>query len=86
MPRRPHHPPEAWPRLMQAPTAAAYVDESSVDSFRRSVGSLWPRAIHVPGKGERWTREDLDEAIDRATGKTARANRPGPARDLAGGV
>jgi hypothetical protein len=56
-----------WPRLMTAPTAAAYCDEASVEAFRRGVGKIWPRPRKIMGKGERWLREDLDEAIDRLT-------------------
>jgi hypothetical protein len=59
--------PGAWPRLMRATTAAAYVDERSVDAFRRAVGTLWPEPLRLEGKGERWLKEDLDAAIDRAT-------------------
>jgi hypothetical protein len=62
---------------MRARTAAAYVDEQSVGSFRRSVGTIWPRPLKVAGKGERWLKEDLDEAIDRIT------NRPSAVRDAA---
>ena len=74
-----NHPfnPGAWPRLMRAPTAAAYVDERSVDAFRRSVGTLWPRPLKLAGKGERWLKEDLDEAIEKAT------RRPSSIRDAA---
>jgi hypothetical protein len=39
----------------------------SVRSFRRGVGKIWPRPKRIMGKGERWLREDLDEAIDRLT-------------------
>lgn len=60
-----------WPRLMRAQTAAAYVDERSVDAFRRAVGTLWPRPLNLAGKGERWLKEDLDQAIDRLTGRAA---------------
>ena len=56
----------AWPRLMRASTAAAYVDERSVDAFRRAVGTIWPRPVRIGGKGERWLKEDLDEAIETA--------------------
>ena len=59
--------PGVWPRLMRAATAAAYVDERSVDAFRRAVGTLWPVPIRLVGKGERWLKEDLDAAIDRAS-------------------
>jgi hypothetical protein len=58
---------EGWPRMMTAATAAAYCDEASVGAFRRGVGKIWPRPRKIIGKGERWLREDLDEAIDRLT-------------------
>ena len=61
--------PGAWPRLMRAETAAAYVDEKSVESFRRGVGSLWPVPVELRRKGERWLKEELDEAIDKASGR-----------------
>jgi hypothetical protein len=67
---------EGWPRLMTAQTAAAYCDETSVETFRRGVGNLWPRPRRVKGRGERWLREELDQAIDRLAGGS------GP-RDLA---
>jgi hypothetical protein len=69
--------PGVWPRLMRARTAAAYVDERSVATFRRSVGKLWPRPLKLAGKGERWLKEDLDAAIDRIT------LRPSSVRDAA---
>lgn len=56
--------PGAWPALMRAETAAAYLDESSVESFRRGVGTIYPRPILVPRKGERWLKARLDEALD----------------------
>jgi hypothetical protein len=52
---------------MSAATAAAYCDERSADAFRRGIGRLWPCPRKIPGKGERWLREELDEAIDRLT-------------------
>jgi hypothetical protein len=61
-----------WPRLMTARTAAAYCDESSPYSFRRAVGRLWPRPVRVPGKGERWLKEDLDLAIEQLTVRKVR--------------
>jgi hypothetical protein len=61
---------------MTAATAAAYCDEKSVETFRRGVGRLWPQPRRVDGRGERWLREDLDQAIDRLAGRN------GP-RDLA---
>ena len=59
-----------WPRLMRAQTAAAYVDERSVDAFRRAVGKLWPKPLLIGGKGERWLKDDLDVAIEKLTKRT----------------
>lgn len=63
---RPVHNPGQWPRLMRAETAAAYVDEPSVEAFLRKVGTKYPR--HWTGKGERrkWHIQDLDAATDPA--------------------
>lgn len=55
---------EPWPRLMRAETAARYVDERSVKAFRRACGKMYPRPIKVSGKGERWLRDQLDQAIN----------------------
>lgn len=63
--------PGSWPRLMRATTAAAYVDEKSVEAFLRGVGTLYSEPIRVPGKGDRWLREDLDEAIEKLTGRAS---------------
>ena len=71
MTRPTHTPGQTWPRIMRAKTAAAYVDEPSVQSFLRSVGSVYPKPVTVPGKGKRWLREDLDRSIDRLTGQAA---------------
>jgi hypothetical protein len=51
--------PGSWPRLMRAATAAHYVDERSVEAFRRGVGTIYPTPIRVPGKGDRWLKDDL---------------------------
>jgi hypothetical protein len=56
---------------MRAPTAAAYVDERSVEAFRRRVGSLYPEPINVSGRGALWLKDDLDQAIERLTGRSA---------------
>lgn len=50
-----------WPRLMRAETAAAYVDEVSVQAFRRKVGSVYPEPV-LTGRGtqQKWDREQLD--------------------------
>lgn len=54
-----------WPRLMRAETAAEYTDEKSVQSFLRRTGSIYPPPLRIPGRGRVWTKESLDEAIDR---------------------
>lgn len=59
--------PRHWPRLMRAQTAAEYTDERSVQSFLRRTGSIYPPALNIPGRGRVWTKESLDEAIDRLT-------------------
>lgn len=69
MSRPPANPIGSWPRLMRAETAAAYVDERSVEAFRHGVGKLYPRPIPIRGKGDRWLKEDLDEAIESLTGR-----------------
>jgi hypothetical protein len=61
-----------WPALMRARTAAAYVDEASVTSFRRRVGKLYPRPIRIPGRGELWLRDDLDKSIDQLSSRVAK--------------
>ncbi len=65
MTRTPHAPGETWPRFMRATTAAAYLDEVSIESFRRRVGSVYPKPVNVRGRGELWLREQLDESIDK---------------------
>jgi hypothetical protein len=62
---------DRWPRLMRAPTAAAYCDERSVEAFLRGIPSTYPRPIKVSGKGHRWLKDDLDAAIERLTGRVA---------------
>ena len=66
-----YNPAGAWPRLMRAETAAAYLDEKSVEAFRRGVGTIYPEPIKVAGKGDRWLKDDLDRTIDRLTGPSA---------------
>ncbi len=70
MSRSPQNP-GSWPRFMRAATAAAYVDEVSVESFRLRVGSIYPAPINVSGRGEVWLKDDLDRAIDHLTGRIA---------------
>lgn len=60
---RPVHNPGSWPRLMRAETAAAYVDEVSVEAFLRRAGKVYPAGRKMSGRGQVWIREDLDTAI-----------------------
>ncbi|MFZ4807523.1 MAG: hypothetical protein ACOYLQ_09720 [Hyphomicrobiaceae bacterium] len=68
MPRAPLNPGQ-WPRLMRAETAAAYVDERSVESFLRRAGKVYPPGRKVSGRGRVWAREDLDRAIGLLNGE-----------------
>ena len=63
---------------MRAETAARYVDERSVKAFRHSVGKMYPRPIKISGKGERWLRDQLDQAIN-----SLFFGSPGTIRDIA---
>lgn len=58
-------PAPAWPALMAAPMAAAYMNEPSVEAFRRRVGSVYPHPVNIEGRGQTWTRAALDRAIER---------------------
>ncbi len=63
--------PGSWPRLMRAETAAAYCDERSVEAFTKRVGTVYPRSIHICGRGRVWIKEQLDRTIRRLSGETA---------------
>lgn len=58
----------AWPRLMCAATAAQYVDERSAETFRKQVGSLYPKPRFVRRGRSLWLKDDLDKAIDEMCG------------------
>lgn len=66
---RPVHNPGSWPRLMRAETAAAYVDEVSVEAFLRRAGKVYPAGRKMNGRGQVWIREDLDTAIGALKGE-----------------
>lgn len=66
---RPVHNPGSWPKLMRAETAAAYVDEISVEAFLRRAGKVYPAGRRVSGRGQVWVREDLDTAIGALAGR-----------------
>jgi hypothetical protein len=56
---------------MRAETAAAYVDERSVEAFRRRIGSVYPQPVNVSGRGDVWLKDQLDAAIANLKGETA---------------
>lgn len=64
-----NNPGATWPVLMRAKTAAAYVDEASVEAFRRRVGSVYPRPKKIRGRGELWLRDDLDRIVDQLSAR-----------------
>lgn len=66
---RPALNPGSWPRLMRAETAAAYVDEVSVEAFLRRAGKVYPAGRKISGRGQVWLREDLDTAIGALKGE-----------------
>lgn len=72
MTRSTYTPGTTWPVLMRATTAAAYLDEVSVESFRRRVGSLYPKPVNIRGRGELWLRDDLDKSIDQLSARVDR--------------
>jgi hypothetical protein len=56
---------------MRAETAAGYCDEKSVETFLHAVGTLYPEPHNLKGKGQRWLKEELDLAIEQATGRAS---------------
>jgi len=70
-------PVRAWPQLMSAKTAASYLDMGE-DRFRRLM-SRWGITPALTGAGDvRWSRSQLDHAIEKLTGDPHR-----PADDAA---
>lgn len=51
---------------MRAPTAAAYMDDVSVQAFRRKVGSVYPLPVTGKGSFQKWDRLELDAVNPRA--------------------
>ncbi len=50
-----------WPAEMRAETAAAYVDEPSVEAFLAKVQrAIYCRPVRVEGCLPKWNREKLD--------------------------
>lgn len=66
MTRAPQNPGQ-WPRFMRAPTAAAYVDEVSVEAFLSKVPSVYPPPMpRRRGVQPKWDKLDLDRATGAA--------------------
>lgn len=63
MARRSPNNPGAWPRFMRAATAAAYVDDVSVECFLRKVGAVYPGPCIGHGRGAKWDREEIDQVM-----------------------
>jgi hypothetical protein len=69
MARRVSFPFGAWPIEMCVSTAAAYVDEPSIDAFlaKVKVGIYGPPAKR-PGMQDKWHRHKLDQDVARRHG------------------
>jgi hypothetical protein len=58
----------AWPAEMRAETAAAYVDEPSVEAFLKKVPHDYSEPARVKGSLPKWSRKKLDRDIARRQG------------------
>lgn len=56
-----------WPRMMRRRTAALYCDMTETEFEREVATARFPMAVKV-GDEERWSRPQLDAALDRLTG------------------
>jgi predicted DNA-binding transcriptional regulator AlpA len=57
-----------WPRMMRRATAAAYCDMTGSE-FEREVAAGRLPCPAVVGGSERWSRSQIDEALERLTGE-----------------
>lgn len=67
-----------WPRMMRRSTAALYCDLTSAGFEREVAAGRLPLPVGLDGE-DHWSREQIDESLDRLTGaKSAdwRANSP----------
>ena len=48
---------------MNSATAAAYVDEKSVEAFLRKAGSVYPAASCGKGRGAKWDKDQIDQVM-----------------------
>ena len=66
--KKPIIPAGSWPALLREEYAAAYVGESSVQTFLARVGKMWPAPFIEQGTGKGkyrvWRKRDFDEIID----------------------
>lgn len=69
--------PFVWPELMDAATASRFLGERSRQTFRRRVGKVYPRPRRIPGRGNVWTRVELEAYVASIQGGA------GPVADLA---
>lgn len=66
MARTVNYPSGAWPTEMRAGTAAAYVDEPSVDAFLAKVDrGIYSQPVRQKGCLPKWHRSKLDRDIAR---------------------
>jgi len=56
-----------WPRLMRRATAAAYCDMAASEFEREVAAGRLPMPATIGG-AERWSRLQIDEALERMTG------------------
>ena len=65
---RPVANPGAWPLEMRAETAAAYVDEPSVEAFLKKVPNVYSEPTRTKGALPKWHRSKLDRDVARRHG------------------
>lgn len=56
-----------WPHLMRRRTAALYCDMTEAEFEREVVSARFPMPVRI-GDEDRWSRPQLDAALDRLTG------------------
>lgn len=56
-----------WPRMMRRSTAASYCDLTVTDFEREVIAGRLPRPVDFGG-AEHWSRNQVDEFLDRLTG------------------
>jgi hypothetical protein len=63
------YPGAAWPLEMRGETAAAYVDEPSVDAFLAKVSKgIYSQPSRIKGTLPKWHRAKLDQDVARRHG------------------